>query len=223
MPVSCFGKSCTVVMPLNSARVKIDAVREYGAVVNLIDVHAKSRAECVAELEKEHPEAFIASAYDDPLIIEGNASLGQEICALNREFDFVVVPIGGGGLSSGIITGIRRFGKEIDVVGAEPLMANDAAQSLRHGYIVRHDSEPQTIADGARTVSLGEHNWTILRTGLSGIVEVPEDQIKEGLRVLFSLANLKVEPTGALSIGALLTELRSSAASEFVVSSLVEM
>jgi threonine dehydratase len=56
------------------------------------------------------------------------------------------------------------------------------------------------------TVSLGEHNWTILRTGLSGIVEVPEDQIKEGLRVLFSLANLKVEPTGALSIGALLTE-----------------
>lgn len=200
------GKSCTVVMPLSSARVKVDAVREYEAAVDLVDVVLKSRAERVAELEREHPEAYIASPHDDPLVIEGNASLGEELCSLNRQFDFLVVPIGGGGLSSGIITGIRRAGKDTEVIGAEPLLANDAAQSLRCGYIVRHDTEPQTIADGARTVSLGEHNWEILRTGLSGIVEVPEEKIKEGVRLLFSLANLKAEPTGALAIGALLTE-----------------
>lgn len=61
-------------------------------------------------------------------------------------------------------------------------------------------------ADGARTVSLGQHNWAVLREGLAGIVEVSEEHIKEAVRLLFSLANLKVEPTGALSIGALLTE-----------------
>jgi threonine dehydratase len=200
------GKSCIVVMPLTSARIKVDAVREYEGAVDLVDVNIKSRAERVAELRSDHPEAYIASAYDDPLIIEGNASLGEELCALDRQFDFVVVPIGGGGLSSGIITGIRRAGKDIEVIGAEPLLANDAAQSLRCGHIVRHDTESQTIADGARTVSLGKHNWEILRTGLSGIIEVPEQKIKEGVRLLYSLANLKAEPTGALAMGALLTE-----------------
>jgi threonine dehydratase len=64
----------------------------------------------------------------------------------------------------------------------------------------------ETIADGARTMSLGRHNWAVLQNGLAGIVEVSEEFIKEGLRLLFGLANLKVEPTGALSIGALLSE-----------------
>ncbi|MGH9905230.1 MAG: pyridoxal-phosphate dependent enzyme [Pyrinomonadaceae bacterium] len=71
---------------------------------------------------------------------------------------------------------------------------------------MRRDSEPQTIADGARTVNLGEHNWTILRDGLAGVIEVPEEKIREGVRLLYRLANLKAEPTGALAVGALLTE-----------------
>src|SRR6266536_3236750 len=200
------GKSCTVVMPKNSAQVKIDAVRSYGATVDLVDVNSKSRAERLSELAKERPKACFTNAYDDPLIIQGNATLAEELCARNREFDCVGVPIGGGGLSSGLVSGFRRAGKEIKVFGAEPLLANDAAQSLRLGYIVKHESEPQTIADGARTVSLGQLNWEILRDGLAGIVEVPEDQIKEGVRLLFNLANLKVEPTGALAIGALLAD-----------------
>jgi threonine dehydratase len=68
-----------------------------------------------------------------------------------------------------------------------------------------NDVEPQTIADGTRTLSLGQHNWAILKDGIETIVEVPEDAIREGVRVLFSLANLKSEPTGALGVGAMLT------------------
>jgi len=203
---SLLGKSCTIVMPSTSAQVKIDAVRQYGGVVDLIDVREKSRAGRVAELAGDNPEAYVASAYDDPLVIEGNASLGAELAALAREFDFVVAPIGGGGLTSGIITGLRAGGSSARIVGAEPLMANDAARSLRAGHIVVNETEPQTIADGARTVSVGGHNWAVLKDGLSGIVEVPEENIKEGVRLLFGLANLKAEPTGALAIGALLTE-----------------
>lgn len=203
---SILGKSCTIVMPATSAQVKIDAVREYGGVVDLIDVKEKSRAGRVAELANVNPDAYIASAYDDPLVIEGNASLGAELAALTREFDFVIAPVGGGGLSSGIINGLREGGSNAKVVGAEPLMANDAARSLRAGHIVENETEPQTIADGARTVSLGQHNWGVLKDHLAKIVEVPEENIKKGLRLLFGLANLKSEPTGALAIGALLTE-----------------
>jgi threonine dehydratase len=203
---SLLGKTCTIVMPATSALVKIDAVREYGGEADLIDVTRISRAGRVAELASETADAYIASAYDDPLVINGNASLGEEIAELGRAIDIVVAPVGGGGLTSGIITGIRKSRREIKVVGAEPLMANDAARSLQAGHIVTNDSEPQTIADGARTVSVGVHNWAVLKDGLAGIVEVPEENIKQGVRLLFSLANLKVEPTGALSIGALLAD-----------------
>lgn len=203
---SLLGKSCTVVMPATSAQVKIDAVREYGGEVDLIDVNQTSRVARVAELAAASPDSYVASAFDDPLVIGGNASLGEEVAALGRAFDVVVAPVGGGGLTSGLITGIRTSRRDIQVVGAEPLLANDAARSLRAGHIVTNKAEPQTIADGARTVSVGQHNWAILKDGLGGIVEVPEENIKEAVRLLFSLANLKAEPTGALSIGALLTE-----------------
>ncbi|HEV2349717.1 MAG TPA: pyridoxal-phosphate dependent enzyme [Terriglobia bacterium] len=205
---SLLGKSSIVVMPTTSAEVKVNAVREYGGRVELVDVRTKSRAERVKELAREHPEAYLASAYDDPLVIEGNSSLGMELAALRRPLDCVVAPVGGGGLTSGIITGVRqsvRPGQTIQVVGAEPALANDASRSLKAGKIVHNDAEPQTIADGARTLSLGEHNWPILLDGIAGIVEVPEDTIAKAVRHLFSLANLKAEPTGALSLAAVIT------------------
>jgi threonine dehydratase len=202
---SQLGKSSIIVMPTTSAAVKVDAILEYGGQVEFVDVREKSRVERVQELTREHPEAYVASAYDDTLVIEGNSSLGSELAALNRPLDCVIAPLGGGGLTSGIVIGIRRSGRAIRVFGAEPAVGNDAARSLRAGHIVRNDSEPQTMADGARTLSLGEHNWAILRNGLTGIIEVPEDNIAEATRLLFALANLKAEPTGALAVAALLT------------------
>jgi threonine dehydratase len=200
------GKSCIVVMPNTAAQVKIDAVREYGGVVDLINTREKSRAQRISELKAAHPDAYIASPYDDALVIEGNASLGTEIALSGRAFDVIVAPIGGGGLTSGIIVGVRAAKTPIQVIAAEPLLANDAARSLRAGRIVANDHEPQTVADGTRTLSVGQANWAILQTGLAGVVEVSEEDIKQGARLLFGLANLKAEPTAALSIAALLTD-----------------
>lgn len=200
------GKKCIVVMPDTSAQVKVDAVRAFGGIVELTDVKVKGRRQRLLELKAEFPEAYVASAFDDERVIEGNSTLGDEICALPRSFDFVIVPVGGGGLSSGVVRGIKRKKPEIKIVGAEPLLANDAAKSLRAGHIVANEHEPQTLADGARVLSIGKLNWEILREGLSNIIEVPEEQIGEGVRLLYGLANLKAEPTGALSIGALLTQ-----------------
>ncbi len=203
---SLLEKSCIVVMPMTSAKVKVDAVREYGGQVELVDVATKSRAERVAELAKDHPEAYVASAYDDHYVILGNSSLGKELAALKPAPDVVVAPVGGGGLSSGIIFGIEGARKKIQVIGAEPLVANDAARSLKAGQIVKNEREPQTLADGARTLSLGEHNWKILKRSMKRIVEVPEEKIAEAMRLLFALANLKAEPTGALSLAAVMTK-----------------
>jgi len=204
---SLLGKQCTVVMPSTSAQVKIEAVREYGGLVDLTDVRVKGRNERLAEVARDKPAAYVASPFDDPAVIQGNASLGREICNSGRHFDFIVAPVGGGGLSSGIIEGVRQSGKHnsMRVVGAEPLIANDAARSLREGRIVKNEIEPMTIADGARTPSLGEHNWRILSNGIDQIIEVSEGAIKDAVRTLFELANLKSEPTGALSLAAIMT------------------
>lgn len=196
------GKKCTVVMPQTSAQVKIDAVRGFGATVDLIDTTKVARKERVSQLAEQIPDAYLASAYDDKLVIEGNATLGDELSA--NGFDTIIVPVGGGGLIAGIVQGLCRNGDSATVFGAEPLLGNDAARSFRAGKIIPNESEPETIADGARTVSIGDLNWPIIRDGVKGFIEVPETAISEAVRHYFELANLKSEPTGALSLGALL-------------------
>ena len=196
------NKKCHVVMPENSARVKVEAVRNYGATVDLIDTKTVGREVRVNQLLDEFPDAYKASAYDDPLVIEGNASLGDEFS--DKNFDEIIVPVGGGGLISGISKGLCRNGNQAKLTGAEPAMANDAARSLKAGEIVKNEHEPQTLADGARTLSLGKHNWEIIKSGVSEIIEVSEEKIIEAVKLYFNLANLKCEPTGALSLGAIL-------------------
>ena len=196
------NKKCTVVMPETSARVKIEAVKNYGATVDLVDTKTVGRNERVLQLAAQMPNAYVASAYDDLFVIEGNATLGDELAAKN--FDAVISPIGGGGLISGISKGLCRSGQPAELFGAEPLLGNDAAKSLRAGKIVANETEPATIADGARTISLGVRNWEIIKSGVKEIIEVSDEKIKAAVRLYFALANLKCEPTGALTLGAIL-------------------
>jgi len=198
------GKKCTVVMPVTSAQVKIDAVRGFGATVDLIDTAKIGRNERVAQLAEQMPNAYFASAYDDQFVIDGNSTLGDELAVEN--FDVIVVPVGGGGLISGIITGMHRHAMPTLVIGAEPLLGNDAARSFRAGELIKNDLEPKTIADGARTISLGKLNWPIIKDGVADIVEVSDEKIAEAVKMYFDLANLKCEPTGALSLGAMLED-----------------
>ncbi|MBA2377957.1 MAG: pyridoxal-phosphate dependent enzyme [Blastocatellia bacterium] len=194
------GKRCTVVMPETSAKVKIDAVRDFGATVDLIDTNVIGRNERVAQLAAEMPDAYFASAYDNEYVIAGNATLGDELAT--GDFDAVVTPVGGGGLISGLATGLRRSGSNAEMYGAEPELANDASRSFKVGSIIPNEVEPMTIADGARTISLGNLNWPIIREHVSGFIEVPEADIRNAVKLFFSLVNLKSEPTGALSLAA---------------------
>ncbi len=199
------GKTCTVVMPNTSAQVKIAAVQSYGGIVDLIDVREISRADRVQQLLPEQPDAFYAQAYDDYRVVAGNSTLGKEVL-FAAQFDVLVVPIGGGGLCSGQVIARDHLQVHTQIIGAEPLPGNDAALSLKSGHLVRNEQEPVTIADGARTISLGQLNWEILRQGIADIIEVPDNVTLEALRLYFRYVNLKVEPTGALALGALLAQ-----------------
>jgi threonine dehydratase len=199
------GKRCTIVMPAQSARVKIDAVRSHGATVDLVDTSKTSRLDRVEQLRSELADAQVISAYDDFLVIAGNATLGVEVLEAGVP-DCVVVPVGGGGLSSGIVKARDHLRAVTEVIGAEPALANDAARSLRAGVICRDEHESATLCDGARTLALGQRNFSILRRGLGGIVEVPEDAVIRALQLLYLHCNLKVEPTGALAVAAVLAE-----------------
>lgn len=208
------GKACTVVMPSTSARVKIEAVKGFGAHVDLIDTNIISRQDRVNELARQIEEVEVLSAYDDPRVIAGNSTLGEELADLTKthSFDCVIAPMGGGGLTAGILQGLRRKGSALEVFAAEPQLANDGARSIAGGVIVANAQESATIADGARTLSLGKHNFEILKNGLAGVIEVSEERIKEAVQILYQCANLKAEPTGALGLGAILMAKKQFAA-----------
>lgn len=199
------GKKCTVVMPDTSTQAKVDAVRGFGADARLVDVSERTRGEWLLDvlIEIGH-DAESVSPYDDERVIEGNSSLADELVAYKDHFDTVVVPIGGGGLAAGLIQGFRRHKVDVNIIGVEPTLANDAARSLAAGHIVANEKESATIADGVRTLSVGHHNFPILQSGLSEIIEVDEPDIVAATKLLFRQANLKAEPTGALSTAAVL-------------------
>ena len=197
-------KRCTVIMPQTSAQVKIDAVRSFGATVDLIDVSKVPRNKRVEQLKDEFPEAYYASPFDDQLVINGNSTMGDELATCG--FDAVFVPIGGGGLISGIVNGFKRSAATTEIIGAEPLLGNDAVRSLKSGQLLKNETEPMTLAAGARTVSVGDLNWPIIRDNVREIIEVSEESITEAMRIYFQFANLKCEPTAALSLGSILKD-----------------
>ncbi len=206
-------KRCIVIMPATSSKTKQAAIRAYGGTVELMDISVTTRLQRAAEMMEEHPDAFFAPPYDHYRVVAGNSTLGKEIfeklvtvAGGERPIDAVVCPIGGGGLISGIIVARDILAPDVEVIGAEPLLGNDAARSLREGRLVSLDHEPMTMADGTRTLSVGNLNWEIISKGVKRIVEVPEEKIGAGVRTLYGYANLKAEPTGALSVGAMLTQ-----------------
>jgi threonine dehydratase len=199
------GKTCIIVMPNTSAQVKVASVLSYGGVADLIDVREVSRTERVQQLLAQFPNSFAAPAYDDYRVVAGNSTLGKEIFTAG-DFDVIIVPVGGGGLSSGIVVARDHLHSSTPIIGAEPLPGNDAARSLHTGQLQVNEHEPATVADGARTLSLGKLNWEILQRGIDDIIEVPDELTLNALRRYFRYANLKVEPTGALALGAILAQ-----------------
>ncbi|HEX7746621.1 MAG TPA: threonine/serine dehydratase [Micromonosporaceae bacterium] len=196
------GSPCTVVIPEGAPAVKVDQVREQGAEV--VFVPPAQRLERAEKIAAEQGRTLVPP-YDHRHIIAGQGTIGLEIIEDLPDVDVVLVPVGGGGLASGIGTAVKALRPSAAVIGVEPVYAADAQESLAAGEVVVWDVDRtyRTIADGLRT-QLSALTFAHLRERLDDIVTVTEDEITAALARLVQGARLVVEPSGAVATAAYL-------------------
>ena len=201
------GTKAVIVMPENAPQVKIDATRALGAEIVMVGNASSDRRRRAEELAVAHGYAMIPP-YDDAAIIAGQATCGLEIAEQLPEVDLVVAPVSGGGLLSGVATAVKLGLPDsgVQVWGAEPELAADAKESFDTGRLVEWPAAKttRTIGDGLRTQSLGLLNFAHVRRYVDGIVTVTEDEIFAAMRVALAATDLVMEPSGAVSLAAVL-------------------
>ncbi len=195
------GIPAHVVMPVNTSAAKRAAVAAYGGIVIDCAPTLAARETTLAEV-LEQTGAHPVHPYHDPRIIAGQGTLALELLEQAPELQVVAVPVGGGGLLSGVATVVKSLRPDIEVVGVEPAGADDAFRSFGFGEL-QGQTNPQTIADGLRG-ALGELNFTIFRRQVDTIVTVSEAEIVEAMQLLWTRLKQVVEPSAAVSFAALL-------------------
>ncbi|PSM47360.1 threo-3-hydroxy-L-aspartate ammonia-lyase [Chroococcidiopsis sp. CCALA 051] len=192
----------TIVMPKDAPAVKLAATQGYGAEVLLYDCAEMTREELAAELCRERQLTFI-HPYDRPQVIAGQGTTAKELIEEVGELDLLLVCCGGGGLLSGCAIAAKTLSPQCKVIGVEPERADDATRSF-HSKILHTVHNPDTIADGARTPSLGKITFPLVLKYVDDIVTVSEDAIKRTMYFLWERMKIVVEPTGVLAAAALL-------------------
>ena len=195
------GIPAHIVMPHNSLENKLAAVRAFGVAPVLCEPDADSRKRAAEKIEKA-TGATLIHPYNDSAVIAGQGTVGLEILEQSTEIDTVVVPVGGGGLLSGLLIAVKSLRPEIEVIAAEPEWADDAARSLRSGRIEK-PTRYDTIADGLRT-PLGDLTFPVMQALLDDILLVDEPTIEQATRLIAAKARLIAEPSGAVSLAAVI-------------------
>ena len=195
--------NAVICMPEDAPRIKVDGVRRDGAEIVFTGPASEERHRVALELVERHGYVMV-EPYDDPEIIAGQGTSGLEIAEDLPNVTSVLVPVSGGGLSSGIATAIKALVPSCRVIGVEPELAADAKESLERGELVTWPGEltGRTMADGLRTQSLGPLPFEHLLRYCDGIVTVSEEEMAEAMRQLASRARLVVEPSGAAAMAA---------------------
>jgi threonine dehydratase len=192
---------CLVVMWQGTSEMKAAATRAYGAVVDREALGPTEAFGRVAELQERSGRTFV-HGFDDPLVIAGHGSLGLEILEDRSDLDVVIVPVGGGGLISGIATAVKAGRPDVRVIGVEPEASAAVHGALRAGKPV--SIEPASIADGLSAPFAGENTLAISDALVDDWVLLSEHDIEVGFRFLYERAKLAVEPAGAVAAAALL-------------------
>jgi threonine dehydratase len=198
-----FGAKCVMVMPRNAPRIKVQSTAALGAEIVTVGPASADRMQKAEELAAQHGYAIVPP-YNDPFIIAGQGTVGLEILQDLPDVELVLVPVGGGGLISGIATAIKLSGSKAKVVGVEPELANDAQQSFRRGEIIQLPPEgvSSTLADGLRTQSVGPLNFEHIQKYVDDIITVTEDEIRAAMRQAITSARIVAEPSGAVTFAA---------------------
>src|SRR3984957_4597109 len=189
-----------IVMPSNAPQIKREATAKLGAEIVLVGPGSDERKTKAEELAAHHGY-IIVPPYNDEKIIAGQGTVGLEILEDLPAVETILVPVGGGGLISGVAAAIKLTNPKIKVIGVEPALASDAQASLRSGHIVSIAAEQtaQTQADGLRTQSIGALNFPHIRAYVDDIVTVSEDEIREAMVRLSANPQTTAEPSGAVA------------------------
>jgi threonine dehydratase len=198
------GAPAVVVMPSDAPALKRARVEADGAEVVVVGTSSEERQQVAERIAAERGLAIIPP-YDDDRIIAGQGTVGLEIAEDLPHVAAVLVPIGGGGLASGVCVALRALVPDARLIGVEPELAADARDSLRAGRIVRWSPEDasRTIADGTRTTAIGRRPFAHLARLLDDVVTVSESEIAAGVRLAAEESRLVAEPSGALTVAAL--------------------
>jgi threonine dehydratase len=195
------GSHCIAVMPAHASATKVAATKGYGGKVELVGgelIRAFERAEQIAAEGR-----VMVHPFADPRVVAGQGTVALEILAQSGDLDVVIVPVGGGGLISGVATAIKAARPNVRVIGVEPAGAPTMRTSLDAG-------SPQTItvktmADGLASPTVGEMNLDVVKRHVDDVVLVSEDEILAAMRDLFVYSKLVVEPAGAAGVAGLLS------------------
>ena len=194
------GARATIVMPENAPRAKRCATEGYGARIVAYDP-AREKREEVAERLRQDGDPVLIPPYDHADVIAGQGTAARELFEQAGALDVLLVPCGGGGLLSGSALAARALAPSCRVVGVEPELADDATRSFRTGTL-QTVSNPPTIADGARTPSLGTLTFPLVRANVDDMATVSDDDLVRAMRFAFERLKLVVEPTGVLGLAA---------------------
>jgi threonine dehydratase len=194
------GVKAVIVMPGNAPQNKLDATAALGAEIVTVGPSSEERRLRAEDLAATHGY-IIVPPYNDEKIIAGQGTLGLEILEELPAVETILVPVGGGGLISGVAAAIKLTSPKVKVIGVEPALASDAQASLRSGSIVSFPAEQtaQTQADGLRTQSIGALNFPHIRAYVDDIITVTEDEIREAMLRLSANARTTAEPSGAVA------------------------
>src|SRR5690242_5501073 len=195
------GKQSTVVVPETAVKEKLDVIKENGAeVVKFGKYHADREAKA-REIANQTGAVFVPP-FNDPDIIAGQGTCGLEIAQQLDDFDSVIVPVGGGGLISGIAIAFKSLKPSANLFGVEPTGATKMAASLSAGKIVRID-DPKSIADGLIPASVGELTLEACRKNVDGMFSVSDDEILSAMKLLIQDAHIFPEPSGSAPLAVL--------------------
>ena len=199
------GIKAVITMPTNAPNIKFQATAALGAEIVLAGTTGVERQIKAEELAALHGY-MIVPPFNDEKIIAGQGTIGLEILEQLPDVETVLVPVGGGGLISGVATALKLSKPKIKVIGVEPELAADAQASLKSGKIVEFPGEQvtRTIADGLRSQYIGEINFEHIRRYVDDIISVSEEEIKEATRRLAADPKTTAEPSGAVTVAGFL-------------------
>ncbi|MGA9977688.1 MAG: threonine/serine dehydratase, partial [Candidatus Sulfotelmatobacter sp.] len=195
------GVKAVIVMPNNAPAIKRLATAALGADIVLVGPGSDERKTKAEELAAEHGYVIVPP-YNDEQIIAGQGTMGLEILEELPDVEAVLVPVGGGGMISGVAAAIKLSKPAVKVIGVEPALAADAQASLRAGKVVQFPAEQvsRTVADGLRTQSVGPINFEHIQSFVDDIITVTEGEIRQAMRSLAANPATVAEPSGAVAV-----------------------